>query len=322
MNSPICRLIHFSDPHFGSKFVIDGESFWRKAVGQTPVLRQVTGMFPHSYQWAGALAVAVRTILRECKERGLPAVVVHTGDLTASGKQSEFSVGRTFLRHGHYLANGVVSGLGLDTEFSQHAFDIPGNHDLWHSSSPKARAAFDSHYGGDYPRIQEIANPNGRVILYGLDSNRSSRWQHRLANGEISAEALTRICDELRRGKDTGAIQVVCLHHPLFLRKRTAPWMFGREISRLNNREAIAKALVDSGADVALAGHVHLQQHPNRAQSKPLHFIAGSACQIGSRPSFWTLDLYPKHVEYGFFQIPKKAFHFERVGSRTGMSFY
>ncbi|MFN0101556.1 MAG: metallophosphoesterase family protein [Bryobacteraceae bacterium] len=322
MTSPICKLIHISDPHFGSQFVIDGESYWRKVVAHTPGIRHATGLFPHSYQWAGALAVAVRTILKECRDHDLPAVVVHTGDLTASGKQAEFSVGRTFLKHGHYLQSGVIAGLGLDTDFKHFVFDIPGNHDHWQRASPKARSAFDDHYGGDYPREMEIETRHGLAVLYGLDSSRSSTLNHRLANGEVSTESLARTCEKLRSRKKSGAIQVVCLHHPLFLRTRTAPQMLGREVLKLKNRVAIAKALAESGAHLALAGHVHQQQHPYRGQLRPLHFIAGSACQIRSRPSFWTLDLYPEHVEYGYFQVPRSGIHFERVVSRSGSSVY
>ena len=322
MPSPICRLIHISDPHFGPQFVIDGESYWRSVIARIPGISHLTGLYPHSYQWAGALAVAVRTILRDSREAGIPATVVHTGDLTASGRQAEFSVGRTFLSHGHYLENGEISGLRLDTEFHQLPFDIPGNHDFWHGSSPKDRNAFDSHYGGAYPRTKVIENANGKVILYGLDSNRSSKWQHRLANGEIPAEALSSVCDGLHNHKASGAIQVVCLHHPLFLRPRTVPRMARKEILQLKNRTAIARQLADCGAQIALAGHVHRQQHPFRGRSKPLHFIAGSACQIRTRPSFWTLDVFQKYVEYAYFQIPRWGLQFVPAISRSGASNY
>ena len=205
MNTPICKLIHISDTHFGSQFAIDGESLWRKAISRTPGLRRAAALFPHSYQSAVALAIAVRTILRDCTETGVPAVVVHTGDLTASGKQSEFSVGQTFFRHGHYLENGVIAGLLMDTEFHQLVFDIPGNHDLWQSGSPKDRASFDSFYGGEYPRIREIKNNSGSVILYGIDSNRSSKWQDRQANGEIPQGVLEVTCEELSRHRRSRA---------------------------------------------------------------------------------------------------------------------
>ena len=318
MPNPICTLVHISDPHFGSSFVIDGESSWRRIAARIPGIRHITASYPHGYQAAGALALAVRSIVRERKERGVPAVVIHTGDLTAGGTQAQFSVGETFLRHGHYLENGALAGLSLETEFGQLPFDIPGNHDIWHRRSPKDSGAFNSHYGGPYPRRREIKTESGRVLLYGLDSNRSSLWQHRLANGEIEWAALDSVCEALQQEKTSGAIQVVCLHHPLRLRNRSVPRLLRFEILKLKNRNAVSKALTAAGAHFVLAGHVHNQQHSN----KPLHFIAGSACQISSRPSFWSLDLFTKKVEYTYFHLPKNAIHFVPAFSRSGEAFF
>ena len=285
-------------------------------------MRHVTSFFPHGYQVAGALAVAVRQILRDRRERGIAAVVVHTGDLTASGSQAEFSVGNTFLRHGHYLENGTLAGLGVETEFGQLPFDIPGNHDFWNRRSPKDHSAFTSHYGGRYPRCRDVTTPAGRVLLYGLDSNRSSLWQHRLANGEVADESLRLACDALRKERPSGAIQVVCTHHPLVVRPRAAPRMLNAEILRLRNREAVARSLADAGAHLTLSGHVHVQHHIGRRRSNPLHFIAGSACQIATRPTFWVLDLHHDHVAFAYLHIPKGRIHFEAAASRSGRANY
>lgn len=317
---PICTLVHISDPHFGPSFVIDGERQWRDFVSRTAGLRHVTGIFPHSYQTAGALAIAVRGILRDRREKGIPAVVVHTGDLTAGGSQAEFSVGRTYMRHGHYLENGSLAGLRLETEFGQNLFDIPGNHDLWRRRSPKDHDAFTSHYGGSYPRVMPIESANGKVLLYGLDSNRSTLWDHRLANGEIPAAAMDSLCEKLREERESGAIQVVCLHHPLLLRRRGTPRMFGMEVLRLKHRHAAARELVRSGAHIVLAGHVHAQQHSHTLGL--IHFIAGSACQIGARPCFWMLDLYTKHMDYVYLHIPRRGIHFVPAISRSGAARY
>jgi 3',5'-cyclic AMP phosphodiesterase CpdA len=319
---PICTLVHVSDLHFGASFVIDGGAAWRRLVARTVLLRQVTGYFPHGYQAAGALAVAVRQIIRDRNGRGIPTVVVHSGDLTASGIQSEFSVGTTFLRHGHYLENGSVAGLRLETEFGQLPFDIPGNHDLWSRRSPKDHEAFTSHYGGVYPRTREVKTKAGRVLLWGLDSNRSSLWQHRLANGEITDAQLNSVCESIKLHKSSGAIQVVCTHHPLATRRRSAPRMLGWEILKLRQREAVAKRLGEAGAQLTLSGHVHAQHHIRRRGTAPLHFVAGSACQISSRPSFWLLDLHADRVAYTYYHMPKMAIQFEVAWSRSGSVAY
>ncbi len=322
MSRPICTLIHLSDLHFGSQFVIDGETWWRKFVTSVPFLRHVTGYFPHGYQTAGALAIAVRTILRHCKDTKTPVLVVHTGDLTASGAQAEFSVGETFLRSGHFLENKELCGLNLDSEFGWFSLDIPGNHDLWRRRSPKANNAASSHYGGAYPREFQIPSANPPVHIYGIDSNRSSLWQHRLANGEIPTSALNSLLEKLRVGRTTGAIQVVCLHHPLQVLRQTAPRLCGIEILKLRRRQEIARSLSNAGAHIVLAGHIHNQQYFGRTPISPLHFIAGSACQIGSPPSFWRLELFQNHAEYTYLHIPKGRFHFEPASSRSGQASY
>ena len=55
---PICSVIHFSDPHFGGSFVTQDDSWWIKLSG-LPMVNLVTGIFPHSYQLACALALAI-----------------------------------------------------------------------------------------------------------------------------------------------------------------------------------------------------------------------------------------------------------------------
>ncbi len=319
MPRPICTLVHISDPHFGDRFVIDGEKRWRDVFGRIPGLRHITKLYPHGYQTAGAVAFAVRRILNDRKEKGIPFVVVHTGDLTASGSDAEFSVGITFLRHGHYLTKTTVCGLRLSDVYNQVPFEVPGNHDLWHRGSPKDHTAFSSHYGGSYPRSTRINSEAGEVIVYGLDSNRSSLWPHRLANGEIPAADLASLCEELDRERNSRAIKVVCLHHPLFL-PIGAPRICGVEILRLRSREKIAKLLSDAGAHIVLAGHVHNQQYSKKFSL--LQFVAGSMCQINSRPSFWMLDLYPKCVEYAYFHIPNGEYHFDRDESLSGYAPY
>ncbi|MFN7999409.1 MAG: metallophosphoesterase [Bryobacteraceae bacterium] len=319
MARPILTLIHLSDPHFGSRFIIDGESKWRSLVPRVPLLKHISGWFPHGYQTALQLAIAVRTILRRCDDERIPWVVVHTGDLTATGSTSEFSVGATFFRHGHHLENGEVAGLMLETAYKQLPFDIPGNHDLWSRNNPKQGSAFNSHYGRSYPFEREIPAGTHRIVLHGLDSNRSSRWSHRLANGEIPPAAFATLCSRLRERKGAGVIQIVCLHHPLALTDGTEPRLWGHEILKLRNRSAIAAELSEAGADVALSGHVHQERfHDLRGL---LHFIAGSACQIGCRPSFWRLDLFAEGIQHRCYYLPEGGFHQFRASPRGRAAF-
>jgi hypothetical protein len=156
------------------------------------------------------------------------------------------------------------------------------------------------------------------VLLYGLDSNRSSTWQHRLANGEVAPEQIRLVCESLRKERNTGAIQVVCLHHPLWIRRRTTPRMLGVEVLRLRDRHSIARELAAAGAHLVLAGHVHAQQHSRRAFGRPNQFVAGSACQISSRPTFWVLDLHADTIAFDYIYLPRRGIHFQRSVARSG----
>lgn len=307
----ICSLIHISDPHFGKSLVNNGNTWWRKLIARLPVANQLTGLYPHDYQTAGALAVAVRHILKERTNQQIPTVVVHTGDLTAGGKLAEFSVGATFLRRAHSLPNGALAGFSLDQR-NELPFDLPGNHDLWSRASPKAQSAYSDYYGGSYPLQFDppINTPRGTVCLYGLDSNRSGLWSHRLANGSIPEAQLHKLSALLAAKPDGNLVKVVCLHHPIAMEPSHAPRILGIEVLRLNRRDAIARFLKDHGVHLVLAGHVH-NQHPYEATAdRPLQIVAGSCCQIGNHPSFWLLDIGATGLHRHEIRIETGGLHF------------
>lgn len=185
-------------------------------------------------------------MIQDRQAAGIATVVVHSGDLTVAGSNAEFAVGKTFLEGGHHAQPGRRIGLGL-AERSSHTrlLDIPGNHDLWSRNSPRDSNAFSQHYGGPYPRVIEIVSKSGKALFYGLDSNRSSRAQHRLANGEIPPAQLTELAHLMARYSGQSAVHIVSIHHPVFVERRIAPTLAGREILKLRNREAIARKLRD-----------------------------------------------------------------------------
>jgi 3',5'-cyclic AMP phosphodiesterase CpdA len=301
---PLCSLIHFSDPHFGKSISNQG-SVWHKIAAQLPVIKLVTGLYTHSFDAAAGLARIINRILDDRARRGIPTAVIHTGDLTATGDEAEFREAGTFVEMAHYdpLTRARV-GLELSTNRTMFPFlDLPGNHDLWSRKNPRD-AAFTARYGGAYPRTLDLPTRAGTVRVYALDSNRSTTAQHRLANGEIPAAQIAAVTDELQRHRTAAAIQVVALHHPLTVNRATRPRMLGFEVLKLKQRDAVAAVLKKSGAHLTLAGHVHEAQQHAATPERPLHFIAGTACQIGGTPSFWLLNLFPGRVTYHEFFIP------------------
>ncbi|MBL8221177.1 MAG: metallophosphoesterase [Bryobacterales bacterium] len=315
--STICSLIHISDPHFGSGIVNSGNTWWRKFIARIPVANQITGLFPHDYQVAGALAVAVRHILKDRAQREIPTVVVHTGDLTAGGKLAEFCTGATFLRSAHLLPNGAMAGFRLDQR-NEIPFDIPGNHDLWSRSSPKSQSPYSDYYGGSYP-IQlhpPIETPRGKVRIFGLDSNRSTLWAHRLANGEVPHHQLQQLSALLTDTRNDCSIKIVCLHHPIDVHPSHAPRLLGFEILKLRHRAQLAQFLKDHGVHLVLTGHVHRQRTYQSTATSPLQIVAGSCCQIGNTPSFALLDLHPAELTYHELQASPGTLHFLPATSR------
>ncbi|MEZ5353453.1 MAG: metallophosphoesterase [Bryobacteraceae bacterium] len=304
---PLCTLIRFSDPHFGSSFVTRDEQWWRKGLPHLPVVNLLTGLFPHSYTYACALAAAFHQIVQHRQSRKVPVTVVHSGDLTSSGKQAEFSTGATFLAHGHYSDTNRLHGLGLDKYgLSGSLLDIPGNHDLWSRGDPKQALSFSTRYGGPYPRRLDTS----AVVIYGMDSNRAPNAQHRRANGEIPMDQLGALLGMMRDDRKAGRVVIVTLHHPVQMTAESAPKLAGKEILFLKDRDKIARSLRENGACVVLAGHVHQPQWTRATPGSPLQYVAGSACQSGAKPQFWILDLYPDEVIHHSMVYPPNAVSF------------
>ncbi|MCC6539999.1 MAG: metallophosphoesterase [Bryobacterales bacterium] len=293
---PICSIVHFSDPHFGARFVNDDESWWAKLIPRLPVANQLTGLFPHSYSHACALALAINQIVRHRAAHGIDVVVVHTGDLTATGSNAEFVTGNTFV-HSYFKHGSQQAGLGMDHRSGQaRLFDIPGNHDLWSRSSPRVSSHFAERYGGSYPRRLRLENAGGAVELHGFDTNRGTTWRHRLADGELPQSQLDALAALAAEPK--AEVRIACLHHPIHVDRTDAPKLAGREILKLKNRTAVGRSLLRAGFDIVLAGHVHLGKHHPASAARPAQWIAGSACQMGANAQFWAFDVYADEAIY------------------------
>jgi 3',5'-cyclic AMP phosphodiesterase CpdA len=259
--SILVTIVHISDLHFGKSFVNTEDSFVYKTLGGTPV----KGRFPHSYAVALMLRRKILEIVKFRERQGIPVAIVDTGDRTRSGRESQFRTADQFLKT-----------LGADVR------SIPGNHDCWKGKYP---------HPARYPIFVAVDLPRGSVHYYGLNSNESSRhWL--LSAGQIREPQLVRLCRQLREGAGS-AVQIVGLHHPVAV----PPGM--PDSLSLANREAIAGRLIDAGADLILAGHVHYFAHP-----APRHFIASTACQLQVPPhcndehGFNVFDIHTNRVEF------------------------
>ena len=170
---------------------------------------------------------AVERSLEPLIERFSPELIAVTGDLAHRGRRREHERAAAFLR-----------GLG------RPLLVIPGNHDI-----PYTFPARFTRPWAEFERQWDTAEPVFRsegLVVVGLNSVRP--WRHQ--SGRIRPAQIAR-AGELLRGAPEGALRVVCLHHHLI----GAPWRSRkRPVSR---RSRVLAGLVDAGAELILAGHIH-----------------------------------------------------------------
>jgi 3',5'-cyclic AMP phosphodiesterase CpdA len=160
-------------------------------------------------------------------ERLEPQLVVASGDLAHRGRRQQLERAADLLRA---LGPPVLA--------------VPGNHDL-----PYTPARFVRPWA-EFERIWETTEPTASAVglhVVGLNSARPFRHQ----SGALSGAQLDRAAGRLGAAAD-GALRVAVLHHHLL----GAPWRAAhkRPVSRRNR---VLRALVDAGADLILAGHIH-----------------------------------------------------------------
>ena len=169
----------------------------------------------------------VEQALARLVERLDPQLVVASGDLAHRGRLEQLERAAELLRS---LGPPVLA--------------VPGNHDLPYTPARFARpwTAFE--------RVWQTTEPTASapgLHVVGLNSARPFRHQ----GGALSRAQLERAAERLAAA-EAGALRVAVLHHHLI----GAPWRAARKrpVSRRNH---VLRALLDAGADLILAGHIH-----------------------------------------------------------------
>lgn len=156
-----------------------------------------------------------------------PQIVVASGDLTHRGRREQLERAAEVLRS---LGPPVLA--------------VPGNHDLPYTPARFVRpwAEFERVWKTTEPTT---SSPDFHVV--GLNSAQPFRHQ----GGALSGGQLDRAAERLGAAAP-GTLRVVVLHHHLL----GAPWRAARKrpVSRRNH---VLRRLVDAGADLILAGHIH-----------------------------------------------------------------
>ena len=177
--------------------------------------------------FGGRGAPAIERGFEALIERTSPELVVATGDLTHRGLPEQHTAAAAFLRS---LGPPVLA--------------IPGNHDIPYTFPGRFTRTFT-----EFDRQWETTEPVFRsptLHVVGLNSVRA--WRHQ--SGGIRDQQLSR-ARELLAAAPEGALRVVALHHHLI----GAPWRSRKK--PVSRRSHVLTALVDSGAELILAGHIH-----------------------------------------------------------------
>ncbi len=168
------------------------------------------------------------TALTRLVERTEPQLVVASGDLTNRGRRDQ-----------HERAAELLRALGPPV------LAVPGNHDIPYTFPARLTrpwAEFERLWGTTEP-VAEL--PGLHVV--GLNSVRPLRQQGGALGHTQLADAAGRLTEA-----EPGAVRVAVLHHHLV----AAPWRAPRK-RPVSHRSRVLRVLVQAGADLILAGHIH-----------------------------------------------------------------
>jgi 3',5'-cyclic AMP phosphodiesterase CpdA len=160
-------------------------------------------------------------------QRTSPDLVIASGDLTHRGRRDQ-----------HELAAAGLRRLGPPV------LAVPGNHDIPYTFP----ARFTTPWR-EFERQWETTEPvhaTGDLHVVGVNSVRPYRHQ----SGGVRESQLERVRTRLAEAA-SGALRVVVMHHQLV----GAPWRTRKR--PVANRSRVLAALVDSGAELILGGHIH-----------------------------------------------------------------
>ncbi len=156
-----------------------------------------------------------------------PELVIASGDLTHRG-----------LRAQHERAAAFLRGLELPV------LAIPGNHDIPYAFPKRFLSPW-----AEFERLWETTQPvyaSETIVAAGLNSVRP--WRHQ--SGKVRPAQVERAAEAFRAAPP-GALRVAVLHHHLL----GAPWRSRKK--PVANRNVVLGSLVDAGAELVLAGHIH-----------------------------------------------------------------
>jgi 3',5'-cyclic AMP phosphodiesterase CpdA len=172
-------------------------------------------------------AASAEWALAPLVERFEPELVIASGDLCHRGTAVQ-----------HETAARLLRALGPPL------LVVPGNHDIpytFPARFTRTYAEFESHWETTEPVYR-----SERIVAVGLNSVRPWRNQ----TGGMHESQLGRAAQVLRTSEDS-QLRVAVLHHHLI----GAPWRSRKK--PVARRNYVLASLVDAGAELIVAGHIH-----------------------------------------------------------------
>lgn len=170
---------------------------------------------------------AVEQALSTLIERVRPRLIVASGDLTHRGRLDQHERAAAFLR-----------GFGVPLHV------VPGNHDIPYTFPERFTRTFEI-FERIWGTTQPVYNADGMLVV-GLNSVRAWRQQ----SGGLRTSQLAWATEQFA-GAPPGTFKVAVLHHHLL----GAPWRSRKK--PVARRNSVLASLVDAGAELILAGHIH-----------------------------------------------------------------
>src|SRR6185437_12417058 len=157
-----------------------------------------------------------------------PELIVASGDLTNRGRRGQHEHAARFLR-----------------SFGTPVLAVPGNHDLPYTVPARFTAPW-AEFERQWETTEQTYS-SATLQVVGLNSARPYRHQ----GGALRDSQLRGAAERLHAAPE-GAYRVAVLHHHML----GAPWRASRK-RPVSHRNHVLRSLVEAGADLILAGHIH-----------------------------------------------------------------
>jgi 3',5'-cyclic AMP phosphodiesterase CpdA len=195
--------------------------------------------------------------LRRAIERLAPHVVVVSGDLTQRARARQFREARAF----------------LDT-LPRPQIVVPGNHDVPLYNVVRRFLSPLKNYRRYISEDLEPAFIDDEIAVVGVNTARSLTFK----GGRVNEEQVERVRAKLCR-LDASITKIVVTHHPFDL---PSTWRSGQVVGRA---VLAMRMFAACGADVLLAGHIHLSHAGETTARSDVDGYAGILVQAGTATS-------------------------------------